>query len=55
MKLVIPPLDPKDVTINVKKVRYKGAKAEKYDIWIDPSNLFVSNTRKTKRGMTRKL
>ena len=43
------------MTTRVKKVRKSGAKALKYDILMDPSNLLVRSTRNTSSGITRKL
>jgi len=43
------------VTVRVKKVRRRGEQAKKKLMLMEPSNLLLSRTRKTRRGMTRKL
>ena len=46
---------PKLVIMSVKKVRKRGDVAAKYEILTVSSSLFVTRTRNTNRGTTRKL
>lgn len=51
----LPPLDPNDAMISVKRVRKRGVPAEKYDTSTVLSSLLVRRTKKTRSGTTRKL
>ena len=51
----LPPFDPKEAMTSVKSVRNNGVQAEKYETSTVLSSLLVNNTKKTRRGTTRKL